>query len=58
MFIDWLSVSQEHDHDLPVVCDVYTLTIDANSHEVLTTRQPRFKHQGSFSSSIVISVQG
>src|SRR5690606_22117971 len=58
MFIDWLSVSQEHDHDLPVVCDVYTLTIDAHSHEVLTSRQPRFKHEGSFSSSIVISVQG
>lgn len=58
MFIDWLSVSQEHDHDLPVVCDVYTLTLDAHSHEVLSTRQPRFKHEGSFSSSITISVQG
>lgn len=58
MFIDWLSVSQEHEFDLPVVCDVYTLTIDAHSHEVLTTRQPRFKHEGSYSSSITISVQG
>ncbi|SOS20956.1 hypothetical protein PL963_02858 [Pseudomonas cerasi] len=27
MMIDWLTVSQEHDHDLPVVCDVFTLTI-------------------------------
>lgn len=58
MFIDWLSVSQEHDHDLPVVCDVYTLTIDAHSHEVLSTRQPWWKHEGSYSSSIKISVQG
>lgn len=58
MFIDWLSVSQEHDHDLPVVCDVFTLTIDANTHEVLSTRQPWFKHEGSYSTSIKISVQG
>lgn len=58
MFIDWLSVSQEHDHDLPVVCDVFTLTIDANTNEVLSTRQPWFKHEGSYSTSIKISVQG
>ncbi|RMT40721.1 hypothetical protein ALP47_04741, partial [Pseudomonas savastanoi] len=58
MFIDWLTVSQEHLHDLPVVCDVFTLTIDANTNEVLSTRQPRFKHEASFSTSVTISVQG
>lgn len=58
MFIDWLTVSQEHDHDLPVVCDVFTLTIDANTNEVLSTRQPRFKHEASFSTSVTIHVQG
>ena len=58
MFIDWLTVSQEYDHDLPVVCDVFTVTIDSHTGEHLTTRQPRFKHQGSFSSLIMISVQG
>ena len=58
MFIDWLTVSQEHDHDLPVVCDVFTLTIDANTNEVLSTHQPRFKHEASFSTSVTISVQG
>ncbi|HEJ1909868.1 TPA: hypothetical protein SLV61_005903 [Pseudomonas aeruginosa] len=58
MFIDWLSVSQEHPHDLPVVCDVFTLTVDASTHEVLSTRQPWFKHEGSYSTSIKISVQG
>ncbi len=58
MFIDWLSCSQEHEFDLPVVCDVYTLTIDANTHEILSTRQPWWKHEGSYSSSIKITVQG
>ena len=58
MFIDWLTISQEHLHDLPVVCDVFTLTIDANTNEVLSTRQPRFKHEASYSTSVVIHVQG
>lgn len=58
MFIDWLTVSQEYDFDLPVVCDVFTLTIDANTNEVLSTRQPRFKHEASHSTSVTIHVQG
>ncbi|OLU30705.1 hypothetical protein BVH03_09450 [Pseudomonas sp. PA15(2017)] len=57
-FIDWLTISQEFDFDLPVVCDVFTLTIDANTDEVLSTRQPRFKHEASHSTSITIHVQG
>lgn len=58
MFIDWLTVSQEHTHDLPVVCDVFTLTIDANTNEVLSTKQPRFVHRESFSTSVTIHVSG
>lgn len=58
MFIDWLTISQEHDHDLPVVCDVFTLTIDANTNEVLSTHQPRFRHEASHSTSVTIHVQG
>lgn len=58
MFIDWLTVSQEHQHDLPIVCDVFTLTIDANTNEVLNSRQPRFKHEASYSTSVTIHVQG
>ena len=58
MFIDWLTISQEHTHDLPVVCDVLTLTIDTNTNEVLSTRQPRFKHEASHSTSVTIHVQG
>lgn len=58
MFIDWLTVSQEHPHDLPVVCDVFTVTIDANTDEVLSTKQPRFVHRESFSTSVTIHVSG
>lgn len=58
MFIDWLTISQEHTHDLPVVCDVMTITIDTNTNEVLSTRQPRFKHEASYSTSVTIHVQG
>lgn len=58
MFIDWLTISQEHTHDLPVVCDILTLTIDTNTNEVISTRQPRFKHEASHSTSVTIHVQG
>jgi hypothetical protein len=58
MHIDWLTVSQEHTSDLPIVCDVFTLTIDALTNEVLSTRQPRFKHEASHSTSVMIHVQG
>lgn len=58
MLIDWLTVSQEHPHDLPVVCDVFTITVDAITGEKLSERQPRFKHEGSFSTSITVHVQG
>lgn len=58
MFIDWLTISQEHDHDLPIVCDILTLTIDSNTNEVLSTKQPRFKHEASYSTSVTIHIQG
>ena len=35
MLIDWLTVSQEHAHDLPVVCDVVTITVDSITGEKL-----------------------
>lgn len=58
MFIDWLRLSQTFDFDLPTVCDVYSLTIDANTHEILSTKQPKFQHRGSHCSSITINIQG
>lgn len=58
MFIDWLKVSQEFDFDLPVVCDIVTKTIDTITGEVLSSRQPRFQHEGSHSSRVQIHIQG
>jgi len=58
MFIDWLTISQEHQHDLPIVCGIFTLTVDSNTNEVLSTKQPRFKHQASHSTSVTIHIQG
>jgi len=58
MFIDWLTISQEHDHDLPIVGNIVHLTVDENTNQVLSTCRPRFKHEGSFSTSITIHIQG
>lgn len=58
MFIDWLTISQEHDHDLPLVGNIVILTCDSKTDEVLSTRLPSFKHEGSFSTSVTIHVQG
>lgn len=58
MFIDWLKVSQEFEFDLPVVCDIVTKTIDTLTGEVLSSRQPSFKHEGSHSSKVQIHIQG
>lgn len=58
MFIDWLKISQEHDFDLPVVCDIVTKTIDTITGVVLSSRQPSFRHEGSHSSRVQIHIQG
>ncbi|MBH3382117.1 phage/plasmid replication domain-containing protein [Pseudomonas asiatica] len=58
MFIDWLTISQEHSQDLPVVGHIMSFTVDLTTNELLTTRQPRFKHEGSYSTSVMIHVQG
>lgn len=58
MFFDWLAVSQEHDHDLPAVTDIVIETICRRTGERLSSREPQFKHEGSWSTSITINVQG
>ena len=58
MFIDWLTISQVHDHDLPIVGNIVHLTVDENTNQVLSTSRPRFKHEGSFSTSVTIHIQG
>lgn len=56
--IDWLKVHQVFDFDLPQVVDIVIETICARTGERLSTRQPQFKHEGSFSTSIHIKVEG
>ena len=56
--IDWLKVHQEYDYDLPQVVDIVIETICARTGQRLSTRQPQFKHDGSFSTSIHIKVEG
>ncbi|MGJ7552100.1 phage/plasmid replication domain-containing protein [Pseudomonas alloputida] len=58
MFIDWLTVSQEHQHDLPIVGHVMCLTVDVTTDEVLSTKSPRFVHRESYSTSVTIHVSG
>ncbi|MCY1278772.1 Phage X family protein [compost metagenome] len=58
MFIDWLAVSQEYDFDLPAVTDVVIETLCRKTGERLSSREPHFKHEGSWSTSITINVQG
>lgn len=56
--IDWLKVHQEYDFDLPQVVDIVIETICARTGQRLSTRQPQFKHDGSFSTAIHIKVEG
>lgn len=56
MFYDWVKVTQEHSAQLPflgdTVLEVYT------DGELMKQIQPRHKHEGSFSTSIQITIRG
>ncbi|ELF6207256.1 hypothetical protein RNI54_004094, partial [Pseudomonas putida] len=58
MFIDWLSISQEHPHDLPNLGGVKFLTIDEETGDVISSKRPKHKHRESFSTSIDIHISG
>jgi II/X family phage/plasmid replication protein len=62
MFIDWLTVYQDHDleagQQLPLVSDRVYQNIDTESGEGGTIYQASFSHEGSFSTSIQIRVSG
>ncbi|WP_054996191.1 phage/plasmid replication protein [Pseudomonas ficuserectae] len=57
-FYDWLTVSQEHPHDLPLVCDTFFMSVDAITGDVLSTTQRKVKHKASYSTSVDIHVVG
>lgn len=59
MFIDWLTMYQDHDTEqLPVITERCFHVIDTVTGEHIATSQPRLTHEGSFSSSISVLVSG
>lgn len=58
MFYDWLTIFQDHKEDLPYLGDTAEIVIDVETGEQLTTRQPAFKHDGSYSTSLSIRISG
>lgn len=58
MFFDWLSIYQDHDHELPIIGDRAFLAIDTQTGEELGVKQPTVTHSGSYSTSINIRISG
>jgi len=58
MFLDWLTMYQDHDHSLPLLGNVHSIIVDTQTGEQLQLRQPTIVHEGSFSTSIHIRVSG
>lgn len=58
MFIDWLTMYQDFDKDLPLIGDQVELIIDADTGQPLSERQPAVKYEGSYSTSITVRISG
>lgn len=58
MFIDYLSVEQAYPFDLPKVADITIERYCTRTGERLSETQPGWKHEGSYSTSIKIRVDG
>jgi len=58
MFIDYLSVEQVYPFDLPKVADITIERYCARTGERLSVTQPGWKHEGSYTTSINIRVDG
>lgn len=58
MHIDYLSVEQTYDFDLPVVADITIECYCSRTGERLSSTQPGWTHEGSFSTAIRIRVDG
>jgi len=57
-FIDWMSVYQDFDFELPFIGDRASVQIDTLTGEALSTNQPTLKYEGSFCTSINIRISG
>jgi hypothetical protein len=58
MFFDWLSCYQDYDFELPVISADGYAHFDFLENEFGKIRQSRVKHEGSYSTSITVHVQG
>lgn len=58
MFFDWLTMYQDHAQLLPMLGQVYTVVVDAQTGEQLHVRQPTIVHEGSYSTTVHIRVAG
>jgi len=61
MFIDWLTIYQDFDFQLPLVGDRAFLVVDmtiGGSGDVIATRCPSINHEGSFSTTLQIRISG
>ena len=58
MFFDWLSCYQDFDYELPVISDNGYAHFDFIEGDFGKIRQSRVQHEGSYSTSISVHVQG
>lgn len=58
MFIDYLSVEQVYSFDLPQVADITIERFCSRTGESLSSTQPSWKHEGSYSTKLTIRVDG
>lgn len=58
MFYDWLRVYQDFEMELPLIGDTLILKVDAETNELQRVHQPVFRHEGSFSTSVAITISG
>lgn len=57
-FIDWVSLYQDFDFELPMVSDHHYLVVDSLTGEQLHTKTPPVLHEGSYCTKISIKVSG
>lgn len=58
MFIDWLTVHQDFDFQLPIIGKRHFIAVETSTGEDLGIKQESCKHLGSFSTSIQIRISG
>jgi len=58
MFIDWMTIYQDFEMDLPYISNEVNYTVDTDSGDVLSESQPALRFEGSYSTSVSVRVSG